>query len=123
VNSTSLRIRGDLWGRKIPLEAIRVDEAEIVDLSRRTELVPRWRTLGTGLPGYASGWFRLNNGERALAVLTTRQEVVYLPTRLGYSLLLSVEEPRALIDRIRAGRDGDATTEPGAAVLEGEIET
>lgn len=102
VSTTSLRIRGDVWGRRIPLDALRVDEAAIVDLGQRTDLVPRWRTLGTGLPGYASGWFRLNNGEKALVVLTTRREVVYLPTRLGYSLLVSVEAPGELIDRIRA---------------------
>ena len=115
VGPTALRIRGDLFGRRIPLEAIRVEAAEIVDLGRRAELAPKWRTLGTGLPGYASGWFRLNNGERALTILTTRDEVVYLPTRLGYSLLLSVEEPRLLIEGIRARAHGGAAPESATA--------
>jgi hypothetical protein len=64
-------------------------------------LRPRSRRLGTGLPGYAAGWFRLNNGERALVYLTRPKPVLYVPTTLGYSLLLSPQDPENLLAAIR----------------------
>jgi hypothetical protein len=49
------------------------------------------------MPGYAAGWFRLRNGERALTYLTTRDRVAYVPVSDGYVLLLSVRNADALI--------------------------
>ena len=93
LSSNRLRLVGDFWGRTIPLESLYVSEARILDLDRRSDYALKRRTFGTGLPGYASGWFRLRNGEKALVYLTRREHVIYIPTSLGYSLLLSIEEP------------------------------
>ena len=38
---------------------------------------------------------------RRLAYLTDRRRVVYLPTRDGYSILLSVREPQAFLDALK----------------------
>jgi hypothetical protein len=51
------------------------------------------RTNGVGLPGYKGGWFRLQNGQRALVFYTGSPKAVYLTTQREYSLLLSVERP------------------------------
>ncbi len=96
-----IRLVGDFWGRAIPLEQLDTGGARILNLGRDSEYAPKRRTLGTGLPGYASGWFRLRNGEKALVYLTNRQQVVYVPTVAGYSLLLSVEEPERLISKLQ----------------------
>jgi hypothetical protein len=93
---------GDFWARSIPIESIRTEQAEILDLTKQSEYAPKRRTFGTGLPGYASGWFRLKNGDSALAYLTLRESVVYLPTSLGYSLLLSAERPQELVAALRS---------------------
>lgn len=98
-----LRVVGDFWGRSVPLTSLVLDRAEIVDVGGASPLRPRRRTLGTGMPGYASGWFRLANGEKALVYLTRRDAVVYLPTSLDFSLLLSVERPRELLAALGAG--------------------
>lgn len=58
--------------------------------------------MGTGLPGYQSGWFRLANGERALLYLTDRSKAVHVPTTLGYSLLLSPDDPDAFLSALKA---------------------
>ncbi len=55
------------------------------------------RTMGTGLPGYGAGWFRLRNGEKALAYVTAPSRIAYVPTSDGYSLLLSLEAPDAFL--------------------------
>lgn len=101
ITANSLRLVGDFWGRTIPFEQLRLSEARIVDLESASELSPRRRTFGTGLPGYAAGWFRLRSGEKALVYLTTRQGVVYIPTTGGYALLLSVEEPERFLTALR----------------------
>ena len=66
IENEQLRLVGDFWGRSIPLELLNTSEVRIVDLSLRSEYSPKRRTLGTGLPGYASGWFRLRNGVKLI---------------------------------------------------------
>jgi hypothetical protein len=55
---------------------------------------PKWRYQWFSLPGFASGWFKLQNKEKALVFLTDRSRVVYIPTSENYSVLLSVGKPR-----------------------------
>ena len=97
--------RGDLYGRKlIPLQHLRTSDARIVNLDQETSLRPAGKRIGTGLPGYASGWFSLQNGEKALVYLTDRRKVVYIPTDLGYGILTSVTEPEKLLSELHAMR-------------------
>ena len=101
ISSQGLRLRGDFYGRLIPPGQLRVDEARPVDFELSPELRPRRRTLGTGLPGYQGGWFRLANGERALLYLTDRRRAVYVPTTAGYSVLLSPDDPTAFLAALK----------------------
>jgi hypothetical protein len=102
VSAAGLQLSGDLYGRFIPAESLRLDAARRVDLAAAPHLQPKRRTLGTGLPGYQSGWFRLANGESALLYLTDRRKAVYLPTAFGYSLLISPDDPDAFVSALRA---------------------
>lgn len=88
-----LRLRGDWYGRLIPADHLVRGMARRVDLVQTPELTPGRRTMGTGLPGYQAGWFRLRNGERALLYLTDRSKAVYVPTTEGYGVLVSPSEP------------------------------
>lgn len=92
ISPESLRIRGDLFARTIPGSRLIIDQARKLDLYAEPELRPKRRTLGTGLPGYLAGWFRLRSGEKALLFVTNPHSVVYIPTRDGYSVLLSVAD-------------------------------
>ena len=100
IDGDHLKLVGDFWGRAIPLKLLKLSEARIVDLDQAPEYYPKRRTWGTGLPGYASGWFRLHSGEKVLVYLTNRQRVVYVPTSVEYSLLLSVKEPERLVEAL-----------------------
>jgi len=102
IRADGLRLEGDWYGRFIPKTQLRVDLARRVDLGYQEELRPRWRRLGTGLPGYQAGWFRLRNGEKALLYLTDRTRAVYIPTTAGYSLLLSPADPDGFLSRLRS---------------------
>ena len=102
IRADGLRLDGDLYGRLVPKSQLRVDLARRVDLGRDEALRPRWRRMGTGLPGYQAGWFRLRNGEKALLYLTDRSRAVYIPTTAGYSLLLSPADPDGFLSRLRS---------------------
>ena len=101
VSPQGLRLRGDLYGRFLPAASLRTEAARRIDLADLPELQPRRRTMGTGLPGYQSGGFRLANGESALLYLTDRRKAVYVPTTLGYSLLISPDDPDAFVSMLR----------------------
>lgn len=75
----------------------------MVDLGSEPSLRPRWRTFGTAVPGYSSGWFRLRDGQKALAFLTRTDRILYAPTHQGYALLISVAEPERLAEALRGG--------------------
>ncbi len=90
ISDQGLSINGGINGRFIPKEDIATENIQTIDLTTYPEYQPRIRTNGIGLPGYAEGWFRLKNKEKALLFVTDRSNVVYIPTNRGYSVLLSV---------------------------------
>jgi hypothetical protein len=101
IESDRIRLVRGLWGREIPLDLLRILDARVMDLAAEPAYALERRTFGTGLPGYASGWFRLRNGEKALVCLTRRDGIVYVPTSAGYSLLLSVQEPERFVGALQ----------------------
>jgi hypothetical protein len=106
VSQAGLRLRGDLYRRKVPASALRGGAARVVDLEQERALRPRGKAMGTAVPGYRAGWFRLSNGEKALLYLTDVRRAVYVPTRVGYSLLLSVDRPQDFVERLRGVAPG-----------------
>ena len=101
ISAAGLHLRGDFYGRFIPAGELRANEARRVDLAREPDLKLRLRTLGTGLPGYQAGWFRLASGEKALVYLTDRSRAVHVPTRNGYSLILTPSDPDRFVTSVR----------------------
>jgi len=101
IGPDGLRLPGAVWGRLIPKAELRVDLARRVDLTQEEGFTPKSRRMGTALPGYQAGWFRLRNGEKALLYLTDRTRAVYLPTTAGYVLLLSPADPDGFLSRLR----------------------
>lgn len=100
VNDSALVLTGE-YARNIALQDLNLAKAQVVNLAERSDLSPDARTNGVGLPGYQAGWFKLHNGQKALLHLTARDRVVYLPTKEGYAVLLSVTDPGGLLDSLR----------------------
>jgi hypothetical protein len=101
VSSQEMKIKIPIYGRSVLLTSLILESARIVDLKVEKSLRPTLRTNGIGLPNYSSGWFKLKNGEKALAVLTDNHKVLYIPTRDGYSILISPMDPDALLDELK----------------------
>ena len=102
VEEGSLRLRAPFYGRSIPLERLDLASARVVDLDTVSGLRPRSRTNGIGMPGLGVGWFRLQDGTKALLAVTDRRKVLHLPTRDGFDLLASVKEPARLLEELRS---------------------
>jgi len=102
VSSQGLRLRGDFYGRLIPLRALRLTDARAIDLGAEPSLKPVMRTLGTAIGGYRAGWFRLRDGEKALLYVTDPTRVAYVPTTDGYAVMVSVADPSAFLTSLRA---------------------
>ena len=110
VSSQGLRIKGDLYGRLIPQSKLIIESAREINLNQESQYQPKFRTFGTGLPGYKAGWFRLKNGDRlwrwaepnrALLYLTDYQRVVLFPTTDNYLLLLSIQQPDQFLNTLK----------------------
>ena len=101
VSDQGLRISRSLYGRFIPRGEISTGDIKIIDLNIDSEYKPKHRTNGAGLPGYAEGWFKLKNNEKALLFVTDRSSVVYIPTKKNYSVLLSVREAEEFAESVK----------------------
>jgi hypothetical protein len=102
ISPDNLSLRGSIYGRVIPRSQLIVDRMRVVDIRGDSPYALARRTNGIGLPHYWVGWFRLQNGEKALAFVTQRRQVVYLPTRKGYALLLSVKDHEGFTSSLAA---------------------
>lgn len=87
--------------RRVAIGEIDLPAARIVDLREHTELKPMLKVMGTGLPGYQAGHFRLRNRSKAFVLLTDRTRVLVLPEKSGKKLLLSLAQPQALLDELQ----------------------
>jgi hypothetical protein len=96
-----LRVRTLPWSWTIPLDQFELERAEIVDLAARPELMPGMKLIGARLPGYRAGLFRLRDKRRASVLLTDLQRVLLLPRRDGSVLMLSLQQPDALLQALR----------------------
>lgn len=98
VDKASVDIGGGIYKVKIPIASIdlpRMGTAKEVDAPRL-----KWRSNGIGLPGLALGWFHSDRG-KVFAVVSARDKVVYLPTDLGYDVLVSPDNPQDFVASIR----------------------
>lgn len=102
VEAGVLVIKAGLNTRRVPAMAIELERARIIDLEERIELLPGRMTLGASLPGYQTGWFRTRQWGKGFYLLTERRRVLWLPERDGPHLLLSLQQPQALLAALNA---------------------
>jgi hypothetical protein len=106
VDANGLSIATTFYTRAFRHDELRLDQARHVVLAERPGYAPALKTNGFALPGFASGWFRLRNGERALVATAGGQRAVWLPTTRDHGLLLEPRQAQALLDRLHALADG-----------------
>lgn len=98
----TLVVRAGLNTRRVRASALELERARIIDLQQFPELQPRRRTLGASVPGFQSGWFRTRAWGKGFYLLTERRRVLWLPEHNGPHLLLSLQQPQALLAALNA---------------------
>ncbi len=53
---------------------------------------------------YSVGWFKLKDGSKALLALTSRRDVLYVPTTYGFVVLLSPSDPQRVLSELQAAQ-------------------
>jgi len=98
VDADSLTVGGGFYRITLPLDRLSDGGAQ-ADLAPHYELGVR--TNGIGMPGLRLGWFELRGGGKAFVAITDPDKVVRIPTRNGYTILVSTDDPDALLRRLR----------------------
>jgi hypothetical protein len=111
-----LTAKGGVYGRDIPLAAVDAAGAFRLNCSAGGPKALSWRANGVGLPGLSAGWYRLSDGEKALTFVTDKSRAVYVPTRLGYALVVSPADPDGFLTALRQAATTQAPPK-AAAVL------
>jgi hypothetical protein len=96
-------IKSIFYGRKIPLDEIIIGEIKPINLDNDKEYNISIRTNGISVPQFKSGWMRLKNGEKALTFITSKNNVVLIPTK-KYLILFSMDKINEFIARINESR-------------------
>lgn len=97
VDQGTLIVNTSVGTKRIALANLRAHGMRIVNFSEHPELRPIIKLWGTGLPGFAGGWFKLRNGDKAVCLLLDRHSIAYLRSDADQlTLLLSLAEPEKL---------------------------
>ncbi|MGB0514654.1 MAG: PH domain-containing protein, partial [Wenzhouxiangellaceae bacterium] len=94
-----LVVRATFYLKRTPLSAIDCSRLRILDLREHPEAKTVLRTNGVGLPGFSAGHFR-DRGKRKVFALVTRPRVLLIPLTDDSRILLSLEHPRELMNRL-----------------------
>ncbi|GEM_PF-79908 len=100
IDGNVLDVRSTLYRRRTPVAQLQLEQAEVVDLGRDRRYGLRYKTNGYSMPGFYSGHFRLQGGNKGFALVTDRQRTLVIPVRGGSTLLLSLDRPQALLDAL-----------------------
>jgi hypothetical protein len=97
IEEGGLTITGDSYGRSFTNAELNKSAVRAVNLNLDQEFKLVRRTNGLGLPGYRSGWFDTKSEGKVLVFATDLSKIVCIPTTLGYSILISPEDPYEFI--------------------------
>ncbi len=101
LHQDTLEVQSTFYRKRVPVSAMRLDEARIVDFAEHGRYKPTIKTNGYGMPGFQSGHYRMADRSKAFCLITDSSRVLHLPLRDGSAVLVSPERPRALLDALK----------------------
>ncbi|MFQ6372804.1 PH domain-containing protein [Shewanella sp. YIC-542] len=102
LSAKTLDIRVPLYSQSIALTHLQVSQAKVINGADEARPSLSLRTNGVGMPGYHLGWFRLDAGTKAFVAVSGVGDMLWIPTDLGYDLLLAPAEPQAVLQMLQA---------------------
>ena len=99
IKNNEVIIKTFLYGRKIQIEDILINEIQTINLKQNNEYNVSIRTNGIGLPNFHLGWMKLKNGKKALVYLTNKENVLLMPTK-NFVVLFSMQKTEEFIKKL-----------------------
>lgn len=100
IDGDRLVVAATFYIRRVPVHALDLERARVVDLAEHTEFKPLLGINRFDLPGFRAGHYLLRNRKRAFCLVTARERVLVLPLRDGRLLMISPLQPRDLLARL-----------------------
>jgi hypothetical protein len=104
VEDGTLHVISTFYHRRIPLRALDLGQARIVNLREQQQWRPWLRTNGFAVPGMTSGWYRLPQWRKAFAAYGNPERVLCVDAG-DHVLLLGVEYPQSTLDKLRRAQE------------------
>jgi hypothetical protein len=101
IEDGGIDIRTTLYRRRLRWAELDLPAARVIDIDERPENKPLFKSNGVSIPGFRSGWFRSRAFARLFVATAGGSRLLWLPTTLGYTLLLEPCSPAALLERLR----------------------
>ncbi|WP_269790600.1 PH domain-containing protein [Stenotrophomonas sp. Iso1] len=96
-----LTIAATLYTRRVPLSSMRLDRARVVNFAENPDFKPGMKSNGFQFPGFRAGHFHMKDGGKGFCLITDDSRVLVIPLRDGNSVLISPEQPRALLEELK----------------------
>ena len=97
-----LALRAVWYRQRIAVSDLDLSKSRVLSLDEFPEYRPMLKTNAISMPGFRAGHFRLRNlRSKVFCILTSRQKVLLLQERGGRIVLLSLCQPRALLDALK----------------------
>ena len=101
IEDGGIDIRTTLYRRRLRWADLDLAAARVIDIDEHPENKPLFKSNGVSIPGFRSGWFRSRAFARLFVATAGGSRLLWLPTTLGYTLLLEPGSPAALLERLR----------------------
>jgi len=102
VDAAGIEITTTFYRRRLGWADLRLEGARVIPIDERPELKPALKSNGFAVPGFRSGWFRSRGLKRLFVATAGGKKLLWLPTTLGYDVLLQPRNPAALLEAIQA---------------------
>lgn len=99
ITDNQFLIKGLVYRTILNLDEIDISQIKMINMDEE-KIKMGMRTNGIHLPSLKVGWFRMN-GEKYKLYVTDKKSVLYLPTKKGYTVLISTESGDEIIKELR----------------------
>jgi len=117
IDGAGIDVRTTLYRRRLAWSDLDLAAARVIDIDEHPDRKPLLKSNGVSIPGFRSGWFRSRAFAKLFVATAGGSRLLWLPTTLGYTLLLQPRNPAALLERLRERSGSTGTTAPRAGGL------
>lgn len=109
IRQGTMHLKGGEFHERVPLDS--VVEARVIELAGEPALAGLVRRNGITLPGFRVGWYQARQspdpGRKIFVIRAAQARAVFVRTNIRFDVLLGVDEPEALAQRLLSNTADD----------------